>query len=341
MALKRIESIDIIRGFAVLQMIFWQTYDFFAKTDIYAPSDPLFFAPFNHPINGIGLILFAFISGTSLFFSVKKRMNLGKKKVFLHSLVRYGSYIIASLFFTSFIFGFKTFYIWGEAIQGIGLGAIIATILILFVSSKWVYLGLGIILSLVQPLIRASLMGFSGQFPLDPVLAPKAIVSIFLNATVRGYFSLTHVLPVMFFGIFLSIVIKELNNKKKIIIQTSILASVFCIVGLILHFTHDSIDVYNWTPAYQLFYTGISLALFLGSELILHKNGKTRLTNFLSVFGRAPIVAYLGHFLFIKKPLELLGIENTFQSSISLIFSILLIFIIHKASLLWLARKKA
>ena len=339
MALKRIESIAIIRGFAVLQMICWQIYDFCATSDIYARTDPFFFEPFNHPVNGIGLILFAFISGTALYMSIKKRMHQGRLKVIKHSLLRYGTYILVSLFFTSFVFGFKTFFIWGEAIQGIGSAAIIATILIIFIPSKWFYLGFGILLTLTQPLIRLSLASVSGTYPMNPTMSANALVSIFLNATVRGYFSLTHVLPVMFFGIFLSIMIKELNNKKKVMISSSIVAAIFATIGLFLHFMHDKIDVYNWTPAYQFFYTGLSLFLFIMSEIILRKRKKTRITNFLAVFGRAPIIAYLGHFLFIKKPLELLGIENTFDIGISLVFSILLVFIIYKASVLWLAKK--
>ena len=332
---KRIDSIDIVRGFAVLQMVFWQTYDFFARTDIYATTDPLFFKPFNSPINGLGLAVFAFISGTSLFFAVKKRQNLSKKEIILHSVKRYGLYIILSLFFTSFVFGFDVFFRWGEAIQGIGFAAIIATLVLLLFKSKWIYLSLGFLITFVQPTIRHLVPPIN-----TPVSAPlNSLISLFLNMTIRGYFSLTHVLPIMLFGIFLAITINELKSKKKIIKISALYVFLLGILGLTFHFLIRNIDVYEWTSAYQLFYTSISIFLFLISELILLKFGKIRITKFLSVFGKTPLIAYLGHFLLIKKPLDVLHLANLLGIGISLLLSLVFVTLMYYVSKLWLSIK--
>ncbi len=340
--MKRIESIDIVRGIAVLQMIFWQIYDFFARTDIYAASDPLFFQPFNSPINGIGLILFAFISGTSLLFTVRKREHLGRLKVIYHSILRYGSYIIVSLFFTSFVFGFRIFYIWGEAIQGIGLAAMAATVLILLIRSKWIIFFIGILLSVLQPFIRAIISNpyIMSNWPLEPTTlnAQINLVSLLLNMSVRGYFSLLHILPVMLFGVFLSYLI--IKYQKKIIPPASFIMIGFAALGLIFHILWNSIDVYNWTPAYQFFYASVSILLFILAELTLRSIGRINLTYFLSVFGQTPIIAYLGHFLLVKKPLEIFGLENTFSSGISLIFAILIVSIFYYISKMYIKRGK-
>ncbi|MFH2028337.1 MAG: heparan-alpha-glucosaminide N-acetyltransferase domain-containing protein, partial [Nanoarchaeota archaeon] len=83
---RRIESIDIFRGIAVLQMIFWQIFDFFAKGDIYSDI-PYYFPMFNMPINGIGLALFTFASGASVYISISSRLKKGIKikDIILHS----------------------------------------------------------------------------------------------------------------------------------------------------------------------------------------------------------------------------------------------------------------
>jgi predicted acyltransferase len=338
---KRIDSIDIVRGLAVLQMVFWQIFDFFARTDIYAKSDPLFLKAFNSPINGIGLVLFAFISGTSLFFAIEKRKNLKKSRIILHSLKRYGMYILLSLFFTSFVFGFDVFYRWGEAIQGIGFAAIIATFFLLLFRSKWLYLILGITLSFIQPVIRTIVNSIFSSYPLIPheIDPLNNAISLLLNMTIRGYFSLTHVLPIIFFGIFLAILIKELKTEKKIIKISLAYSILFCSLGMVLHFWQKSIDVYEWTTAYQFFYTGFSCFLFMSSKSILLRYGRIKITNFLSVFGKTPLIGYLGHFLLIKKPLDLLGISNTFNYWISLSFAIILVSIIYWISKRWIGRK--
>ncbi len=76
---NRIASIDIFRGIAILQLIFWQIFDFFAKVDIYTQA-PYYITMFNMPINGIGVAMFAFISGASVYISVSKKLSKGGKK---------------------------------------------------------------------------------------------------------------------------------------------------------------------------------------------------------------------------------------------------------------------
>ena len=80
---KRIDSVDMFRGIAVLQMIIWQIFDFFYVKNIY--SDPPYLLKFfNMPVNGIGLGLFAFIAGTSIYLSFSKKKKISQTAIIKH-----------------------------------------------------------------------------------------------------------------------------------------------------------------------------------------------------------------------------------------------------------------
>ena len=55
---NRIISIDFLRGIAVLQMVFFQIFDFFAKTNIYSDS-PYYFT-------SLGMVIEDVVSHSSL-----------------------------------------------------------------------------------------------------------------------------------------------------------------------------------------------------------------------------------------------------------------------------------
>ncbi len=340
----RIESIDIFRGVAVLQMIFWQIFDFFATTDIYTQT-PYYLPFFNMPINGIGVGLFAFISGASVYISIKKRLNKKAKniEIICHVMKRYGGYILLSLFFTTFVFGFKTFYTWNEAIQGIGLAVLVAALIILFFRSKWVFILLSLIIILIQPFLRHSLSNnfFNQYFPLNPLFFNPIsnMVSIFLNFTLRGFFSLSNLLPITLCGVFLSFLIINLKRRRLNRIL-SIIGGVIISFSLLLHFFIDRIDYYNRSPSYILLYIGLSFALFALIQVWLKKIQKNWISNSLILLGKSAIVAYLLHYILIYKSLELLKIESSFSPTISYIFTICSILLIYYLCNFWLENKQ-
>ncbi|MBW2977271.1 DUF1624 domain-containing protein [Candidatus Woesearchaeota archaeon] len=344
--MKRIDSIDILRGIAILQMVFWQIFDFFAKTNIYSQA-PYYIPFFNISINWIGIGMFAFISGTSAYISVKKRLdkNIKKSNIILHAIKRYGGYILISLFFTSFVFGFRIFYQWNEAIQGIGLAALFAVLLILLFKSKWVFAGIGLIIIFIQPFLKSILENnyIIQNYPFNPILfTPLSnLISIVLNFSVRGGFSLVHLLPFAIFGVVLSILIFRLK-KIQLIRISSLLGVLIVLISLVLHFSFSPINGYGKSPSYLLFFVGLFFLIFGLIEYLLAKFGGNKIFDFLIVFGKGAIVAYLFHFLFIYKPLQILNIESTFGSLVSYLLAIvftIILYYICKGWLLFKARK--
>jgi predicted acyltransferase len=341
--MKRINSIDILRGIAILQMIFWQIFDFFAKINIYSQA-PYYIPLFNMSINWIGIGMFSFISGTAAYISVKKRLdkNIENSKIILRAVKRYGGYILISLFFTTFVFGFKIFYGWDEAIQGIGLAALFAVLLILLFKSRWIFAGIGLIILFIQPFLRSVLENnyISQIYPYELIsFAPLInIISIILNFTIRGTFALSHLLPFAMFGAVLSMFIFKLKKNQLIKITLSA-GAIIILISLALHFSFNHINGYNKSPSYLLFFIGLFFFIFGLIEYLLIKIGKNRIFDVLIVFGKAAIIAYLFHFLFIFKPLEILNIESTFGSLISYIFSIIFIIIIYYICKIWLLKK--
>ncbi len=340
--MNRIESIDIIRGFAVLQMIFWQTFDFFAKANIYL-DEPYYNHFFNLPVHVFGG-LFIVISGASAYISVSKKIgaNVKKRDILLHAIKRYGGYILLSLFFTTFVLGFRVFYTWNEAIQGIGLTVLIAVLIILFVRSKWVFAALGLVLIVAQPFLRQILENdfVYNNFPYELISFNlfSNIVSFFLNLTVRGFFSLAHLLPMALLGVFLAVLIREWD-RSKVIKFSSILGFVFIMVSLVSHFLFIEINLFDRSPITPLLLVGMTFLAFGVVEHLLIRFGKGRIFNFLGLFGKTAIIAYLFHFVLIYKPLKILNIESMLGTSVSYMLTVISVIIIYYACKMWLSKK--
>ena len=343
--MERISSIDIFRGFAILQMIFWQIFDFFAKVDVYKDV-PYYIPIFNMPVHGTGVAFFAFISGTSAYIALSRKLNknAGKKEIIKHLIKRYGGYILLSLFFTTFVLGFKTFYIWNEAVQGIGLATLVAALVILLFRSKFVLAALSLTIILTQPFLRQFIENnlVIQNFPENPILfhIVQNAVSLFFNFTLRGFFSLSNLLPIALFGIVLSHFLLE-PNKKRVIKVSLALGMIFTLISIFLHFSINQIDYYNRSSSYLLFYIGLSFLLFSLIEFLLKKFEKNSISDILILFGKTSIVAYLVHYIFIYKLLDILNYESVFDSTISYFFAIISVIAIYLICRIWLLNKRA
>jgi uncharacterized membrane protein len=337
---ERIASVDILRGIAVLQMIFWQIFDFLAKTDIYS-TPPFFIGEFNMPPHFSVFILFMSMSGASLYVSIARKMKTGlsKKDLTKHVLKRYGKLVLISLFFTSFVFSFCTFFGWDEAAQGIGLTAIIIFLILLINPSTKILAALALFLFLLKPVLMGSILEYVENYPKCVMEYNFAIFvsSLTINSFVRGFFSVFNLLPLMITGI---IFIKMIKSNRLNFRRSAFVGGGMVLTAIILHFLGLRIDFYMRSYSSILLEIGTVLALYTIIEY-LSKKKLNRILNPLENFGKGAFIAYFAHFLFIYKPLQLLNLTKSLSLGMAALVSVPLVAAIYLAINFWSKRKLA
>ena len=132
---QRLEYVDIFRGIALLIMITIQIFNYLSVSSIYT-TPPYYVGTINSVTWVPPSLLFTFVSGMSVFLLIRKKLDKNdrsRKQTFLEVFKRYGKYVLISLPFTIIMWNIGTYFGWEEAIQGIGLTAIItALFLIIF-----------------------------------------------------------------------------------------------------------------------------------------------------------------------------------------------------------------
>jgi hypothetical protein len=279
------------------------------------------------------------MSGASLYMSFSKKMRKGfsKKDATKHVFKRYGKLILISLFFTSFVFGFCTFFGWDEAVQGIGLTAIIMFLILLINPSNKILIALAIVLFLLRPFTIESIQKYTADYPkcVMNYNFKMFMVSLLLNSFVRGFFSVFNLLPLIITGVVLikMILTKGVNLKKSASIGlTMILAALF------LDFLGLKIDFYMRSYSSILLEIGIVLLLYPLTEYLSKKKLNFLLKPFEN-FGKGAFIAYFAHFLLIYKPLQLFNLTKSLTIELAALVSFLLVAIIYLVIRFWLKRK--
>lgn len=295
----RVTYVDGFRGLSLLIMVFIQIYDALSVTNIY--TDPPFF------INAIKTvtpwppsILFSFVSGMSVYLLIKNKLkNNTRWEVIKHVLKTYGLYIIISIPFTIFMWGTATYFQWNEAIQGIGVSAIIVALILLYLKPRDFELLISIpFITLARHFIQSSVL--SDLFPYTPSLnEPITILgSTLINMLYKGWFSVLNIVPLMLAGILFYKATRKGFSKKLIITSSMIL-----LISLMLNFTILPIDYY--AKSINMTFYGISISSVIFSLILLAYERKARFTNTLTIAGKSTLFLYMGHNLLLLKPIYL------------------------------------
>ncbi len=327
--MKRVKYIDGFRGFALLSMVVLHIYNALAYSSIYTDA-PFFIKVINAPLINPPA-LFSFVSGMSVYLMVHNklkselRVNIAKKVIKC-----YGKYILLSLPFTIFMWGLTTYLQFNEAIEGIGLSAIIVSLIIIYFKPKKFEMIVSIFLmSITRWLLINSQLG--DLFPYVPNLnnIPSVIGSVFLNALYRGYFSILNLVPIMLGGILFFKATKKGNPLMISLILT--------IASIILHFNCFPINYY--TKTINLTFWDISSSCLTLSVILIpyHKEWHW-ITKPLTISGFASLFLYIGHQLIIIKPLTVFA-ENSLPEWLAMIIALIITFIFYKIAEHRLKRK--
>lgn len=342
---QRLEYVDIFRGIALLIMITIQIFDYLSVSSIYT-TPPYYVGTINSVTWVPPSLLFTFVSGMSVFLLIKKKLDRNDKsgkQTFLEVFRRYGKYVLISLPFTIIMWNIGTYFGWEEAIQGIGLTAIVtALFLIIFlkynpkINSKVSYtilisliLVFGLLQSIIPKLIESSSLGT--LFPMQPssINFLSLLGGLIFNALFRGWFSVVNLFPIMLGGIILISLINEdkISNKKLII-----LSAIPLLFSIFLHLIGYNINYYGRSFALTTFAIGQS-ALICSVTYSIYKNSTKKYLlktwNFLKIFGIAAFFVYIFHYLAILKVLEITSLKDLLPDLYSWIITIPLVILVY------------
>ena len=293
--MARIKYVDGFRGFALLSMVFMHVYDALAKTSIYTDA-PFFIKAINTPLFNPPA-LFTIVSGMSVYLAVTHLLkNNTKSETAKKTAITYIKYIMLSLPFTIFMWGLPTYLEWNEAIQGIGLSALITALIIIYLKPRNYELILSIILlTLARGYILES-QPLSNIFPYNTDLTNPLITlgSTVLNALYRGWFSVMNLVPLMLSGIIFYKATRKHSVKKLLI-----LSALLTIISIYLHFNGLSIDYYSKSINFTLYAIGSCGIIFSIIKWVYDK----REISFLTKAGMHSLGIYISHHLLILKPI--------------------------------------
>jgi len=291
--MKRIESVDAVRGFSVLWMISFQIMDFFSRDHVmsvnFAKPSAFWLATLDY-VNW--LPSFLFVSGASVWLMMKKRLsNSSKLEVWLHGAKRYGLYLLLSLLLCIWCFNLDTFLCLNEIIGAIAVYALTT-------------LTIGLIFHKREreiSLLLGGILCFIGLF------LAGALEGVLKHSIYRFYWTL----PFFFFGLYSAAMIASKSTKKLALAGTAFL-SLGMLTSLLLE---QKIGYSKRTFSFLLINVGIVLFLFS----FLSKMKPSKISRFFAFVGRYALFFYLFHFAVFYKLAQTL---NVFQT-ISLIPAIL------------------
>jgi len=320
---KRLDYVDIFRGFALFVMVSIQIFSFLWIYDIY--RDYPYYVKEIDSVTWIPpSLLFTFVSGMSVYLLVMKRKDSDKStwQIFREVVKRYGIYVLISLPFTWIMWNLNTYFAWDEAIQGIGLGAIFTAMIVLLFGKRinWAFALVPIFAFFQHFLLRH--YQFASTVPADSLTIP----SFLLNVSYRGWFSLINMIPLMISGIIFFKMIQE--NRPKIQLLMFGIGNL-AVAGL-LHFTIVPIDYYFRSFSYMFFAVGESSLICIALYMIyLNKNKIFEALLYpLKVFGKLSFFLYVGHYLLILKVLQITGLSDRLGEVASwMVTAVLMVFV--------------
>lgn len=296
MELYRVKSVDVVRGFAVIWMVVFQTFDFFSRDfDLYGNFWYIFLDSFNW------FSIFMLVSGVSMWLMVNKRLQKGhsRARILLNGVKRYGFYVFLSFALSLWCFNLDTFLKLNEILGAIGVFALSALVLLLIL------------------------------YNLEVTFVPLMFLVFGLSLWTRTFFldrfyPFYFILPFFFAGIFLS---KRVMNKKisgLLVFDLSLLP-----ILAILVYLGDSFSYVDKALGFVLFNIFLSVLIFILAIRLEH----WRVWDFFSFVGKHALIFYVFHFAVWFKLLVYLSMYQSFNlisSALLTFFATVVIFIVAK-----------
>lgn len=317
---RRLASLDAMRGLAILSMIpthillfgaLWAGGGWGTTGDT---GLDLIVVDFSKPL-GTGLIIFFFVTGMSLTLSMtKRRAKQGFLGIAGRVLLRYGSYVILGALFEVIlwmllsggemdllgvlqaIFAGATF---SGPILGVGLTAIVAFPLILYLSWKKLTLAASVI---------APVVGLLLYFVVVPNYASLPEVSVLNPLIIEGW-SILKAMPMMLIGAAVAKLLLEGRDMKLLLgLIGGVITWAYMIIPALLGSGMLHMVLAVWAYPHAMVFT-IAAGLTMYAIFRVLETRKVNLSP-MTVVGRAPLQVYYGHWFVFFTLFMVVGFAN-------------------------------
>ncbi len=304
----RIASIDALRGFDMLFIIFLDHFFSALNVGVGSPFTQSLAKQFDHPewfgstIYDIVMPLFLFIVGAAIPFSLsrQKQQDSGLSAIYLKLIRRFVILFILGWIVQGHLleFNIETFSIFSNTLQAIAVGYLFSAIAFIHFNRKvrlWIFASSLIvyILLLTIPYVPGAGRG---------VLLPGSSFAWYVDQIVFGQFQdgtqYTWLISGLGFiattltGVFAGELIKSDLPRKKVALYLLICGIAGVLLGLLLGIWHPIIKKL-WTSSFVLASSGVCFLLLSFFYWIIDVKGKVKWAFPLRVIGMNAIVAYV------------------------------------------------
>ena len=300
-ATNRLASLDILRGFDLFLLVFFQPVLFSLGQKLNLPwlNEMLFH--FDHEVwEGfrfwdIVMPLFLFMAGTSMPFSFSKfKDNPDKSAIHRKIIKRFILLFFFGMIVQGNLLGFDPdqFYFYNNTLQAIAAGYIIAAFILLHTSFRT-----QIVMTIALLLVYTLPMMLFGDYSLEGNFAYK--VDALLMGRFRGDASYTWIWSSLTFGVtvllgtFAGRIMKEgKDNRKRVVIRLFAIGISLVIAGWLWSFEMPIIKRI-WSGSMTLLSGGYCFLLMTFFYYVIDYKGYHRGMNWLKFYGMNSITAYI------------------------------------------------
>lgn len=319
---ERIASIDALRGFDMLMIIFADRFFSTLHNGSGSEFTQSLANQFDHPewfgstFYDIIMPLFLFVVGAVIPFSLSKRMQSDSSKVSIYKkLIR--------RFVILFILGWivqgnllaldaSQFHVFANTLQAIAVGYVFSCIAYIHLDKKWLYVLFGACLILYAIILTVPNVPGLGR----SVIMPDQSIALYIDHMIFGSFDdgtqYTWFVTGLGFtatvlsGLFAGELIKSNLPRQRVALALLICGVVSLIVGMVWGIWHPIVKKL-WTSSFVLASSGVCFILLAGFYWIIDVKGKSKWAFPLKVIGMNAITAYvLSHVISFPKVAEFL-----------------------------------
>ncbi|WP_422349757.1 acyltransferase family protein [Flagellimonas sp.] len=305
---KRILSIDALRGFDMLLIIFADHFFYNLHQGGQTPFTEALAKQFSHPewfgstFYDIIMPLFLFVVGAVIPFSMSKRMQdkNGKGHVYRKLAKRFVILFVLGWIVQGNLLAFdlSQFHVFSNTLQAIAVGYLFSCLAYIHLNQKWRYVVFAACLVVYALLLTVPNVPGVGQ----SVLLPDQNFALYFDRLILGRFDdglqYTWLLSGLGFtattlsGVFAGELIKSKLPRNNVALYLFIAGIVGLALGLIWGIWHPIVKKI-WSSSFVLASSGVCFLLLALFYLIIDVKGRTKWTYPLKVIGMNAITAYV------------------------------------------------